>query len=116
MKQVNFLDHRTGREFTRTYHALPLQDLVKIAAEKGLTLEYKPGATVIYENGREVAYCTERGDILHFLDTWANDNLIDLDDPPAWALGQDPDRCEDCGTFLVEDGDSILCPTCDERS
>ena len=25
-----------------------------------------------------------------------------LEDPPAWMLGQDPERCEECGGLLAE--------------
>jgi len=37
-----------------------------------------------------------------------------LDDPPAWAFGQDPMRCEQCGSLLEENepGD-VTCPRCD---
>ncbi|NIV38015.1 MAG: hypothetical protein GWN58_53955 [Anaerolineae bacterium] len=114
-KEVHFYDPQTGREFTRTYYSLPLADLRDIATEKGLIFDYRPAEITVYEDGREVGYCTSKSDLLHFLDRWNDDDLIDLNDPPAWALGQDPDRCDDCGTLLVEEGDSILCPTC-ERS
>ena len=28
--------------------------------------------------------------------------VIDPNDPPAWALGQDPERCEICGELYDE--------------
>lgn len=31
-------------------------------------------------------------------------------DPPAWACGQDPYRCESCGSLIRED---LTCPRCD---
>lgn len=38
------------------------------------------------------------------------------DDPPAWACRQDPERCESCGTLLVEEEDGeIYCPSCDQE-
>ena len=116
MKQVHFVNSQTGREFTRTYYRLPIGTLREIATEKGLTFDYEPGAIVVYEHDREVAYCTDPEDLLHFLDTWDNPVLFDIDNPPAWALGQDPCCCDACGSLLVEDGDIILCPTCDERN
>ena len=38
------------------------------------------------------------------------------EDPPAWALGQDPDRCDRCGTLLeVRGPQEPFCPTCNPR-
>lgn len=37
---------------------------------------------------------------------------IHHEDPPAWALGQDPYRCEDCGSLIDED---LECPVCDRE-
>ena len=39
---------------------------------------------------------------------------VDVNDPPAWALGQDPYRCEGCGSFLIDNGaEEPTCWECD---
>lgn len=38
--------------------------------------------------------------------------VFDLNNPPAWFCGQDPERCSECGSLLEEDG---RCPVCDEE-
>jgi hypothetical protein len=49
-----------------------------------------------------------RAEFPSFLDSWAD---AIADDPPAWVLGQDPSRCENCGSLVSAEGE---CPLCDE--
>lgn len=37
--------------------------------------------------------------------------VIDLNDPPAWMMGQDPERCDTCGALLED----TYCSACDEE-